>query len=68
MLADDINKFDIFADLEEIEVKKFLQFAQVKQYKEKEVIFEQGDPGSGLFLILRGKLKFTSSPTVKEFR
>ncbi len=66
MLADDIKKFDIFADLEEIEVKKFLQFAQVKQYKTQEVIFEQGDPGSGLFLILRGKVEIYIEPGGKR--
>jgi CRP-like cAMP-binding protein len=62
MLIDDIKKFDIFAELEEIEIKKFLQFAQVKQYSQDEVIFQQGDPGSGLFLILRGVIEIYIEP------
>lgn len=62
MLIDEIGKFDIFADLEYIEIKKFLQFAQVKQYGLKEVIFQQGDPGSGLFLILRGRVEIYIEP------
>lgn len=62
MLLDDIKSFDIFADLEDIEIKKLLQFAQVKQYGDKEVIFEQGDPGSGLFLILKGKVEIYIEP------
>jgi len=62
MIIDDIKKFDIFKDLEPIEIKKFLQFAQVKQYKNKEIIFQQGDPGSGLFLILKGKVEIYIEP------
>lgn len=66
MLIDEIGKFDIFADLEDIEIKKFLQFAQVKQYSSKEVIFQQGDPGSGLFLILRGRIEIYIEPGGKR--
>lgn len=66
MLVDDIKKFDIFADLEDIEIKKFLQFAQVKQYSLNEIIFQQGDPGSGLFLILRGKVEIYIEPGGKR--
>jgi CRP-like cAMP-binding protein len=62
MLLDDIRNFDIFADLEDIEIKKLLQFAQIKQYKNKEVIFLQGDPGSGLFLILKGQVEIYIEP------
>jgi CRP-like cAMP-binding protein len=62
MLIDDIKKFDIFAELEEIEIKKFLQFAQVKQYAKDEIIFLQGDPGSGLFLILKGVIEIYIEP------
>mgnify|MGYP003332152887 FL=1 len=62
MRVDDVKSFDLFKDLEEIEVKKLLQFAQVKQYKKEEVIFEQGDPGSGLFLILRGVVEIYIEP------
>ena len=66
MLIDEIGKFDIFADLEDIEIKKFLQFAQVKQYSLKEIIFQQGDPGSGLFLILRGRVEIYIEPGGKR--
>jgi len=62
MRADDVKNFDLFKDLEEIEVKKLLQFAKVKQYARDEVIFEQGDPGSGLFLILRGVVEIYIEP------
>jgi len=62
MRVDDVKSFDLFKDLEEIEVKKLLQFAQVKQYNKSEVIFEQGDPGSGLFLILRGIVEIYIEP------
>lgn len=62
MRVDDVKSFDLFKDLEEIEVKKLLQFAQVKQYAKEEVIFEQGDPGSGLFLILRGIVEIYIEP------
>ena len=62
MLIDDIKKFDIFAELEEIEIKKFLQFAQVRQFAQNEIIFKQGDPGSGLFLILKGVIEIYIEP------
>ncbi len=62
MLVDDVRRFDIFADLEEIEVKKLLQFAQVRQFRPKEVIFQQGDPGSGMFLIIKGKIEIYVEP------
>ncbi len=66
MLIDEIKNFDIFKDLEEIEVKKFLQFAQVKQFAQNEVIFRQGDPGSGLFLILKGIIEIFIEPEGKK--
>jgi CRP-like cAMP-binding protein len=62
MRADDVKKFELFKDLEEIEIKKLLQFAKVKQYTRDEVIFLQGDPGSGLFLILRGVVEIYIEP------
>ncbi len=62
MLIEEIKNFDIFKDLEEIEVKKFLQFAQVKQFAQDEIIFRQGDPGSGLFLILKGVIEIFIEP------
>jgi CRP-like cAMP-binding protein len=63
MLVDDVRRFDIFADLEAIEVKKLLQFAQVRQFNPKEVIFKQGDPGSGLFLIIKGEIEIYVEPS-----
>lgn len=66
MLIEEIKNFDIFKDLEEIEVKKFLQFAQVKQFAQEEIIFMQGDPGNGLFLILKGVIEIFIEPGGKK--
>ncbi|PCJ16043.1 MAG: hypothetical protein COB02_17245 [Candidatus Cloacimonadota bacterium] len=60
MLLDDLKKYDIFVDLDNLELKKLFQFSRYKFFKKNEIIFNAGDEGAGFLLILDGTLDYYS--------
>lgn len=61
MLIDDLTKYDLFQDFDELGLRKLLQFVKFKRFESGTTIFEQDKPGAGLFLILEGHIKVTKT-------
>ena len=49
MLVDDLHKYDLFQDFDDLGLKKLMQFAKLKRFEEGTEIFKQDQPGAGLF-------------------
>lgn len=60
MLLDDLKQYEIFTDLDDLEMKKLFQFSRFKFFKAGEVVFTAGDPGAGFLLILQGEMDYYS--------
>ncbi|MCJ8347404.1 cyclic nucleotide-binding domain-containing protein [bacterium] len=58
MLLDDLRQYEIFVDLDDLEMRKLFQFSRYKFFKKGETIFTAGDEGSGFMLILKGELDY----------
>lgn len=57
MLVEDLRKFDLFQDLDDVGLKKCLQFAKYKKFQSGTEIFAQGSQSAGLFYILDGEVE-----------
>jgi CRP/FNR family transcriptional regulator, cyclic AMP receptor protein len=56
----------LFADLNERELRKVLRLVHERAYLAGEVIFRQGDPGAGMFVIRRGKVRIVAHLGAQE--
>lgn len=57
----------LFRNLDETERAQILIIGQVRTYKEGAVIFKEGDPGDGLFIVVKGSVRISKqSPTGEE--
>ena len=61
MVEDSITKFintiPFFKDFNDAEKEKLISRADCfEKYNKEEVVFQQGDPGDTLFLVLQGKI------------
>ena len=61
MVEDSITKFintvPFFKDFTDVEKEKLISRADCfEKYNKEEVVFQQGDPGDTLFLVLQGKI------------
>lgn len=57
----------LFRNLDETERAQILIIGQVRTYKEGAVIFREGDPGDGLFIVVKGSVRISKqSPTGEE--
>ncbi|MDR2353320.1 MAG: Crp/Fnr family transcriptional regulator [Deltaproteobacteria bacterium] len=62
-----VKRTSFLKDLEPQEIDSILQIAVVKQYQPSQVIFNRGDPGSGLYVLVAGKVRiFVSGNGSKE--
>jgi CRP-like cAMP-binding protein len=62
-----LRKVSIFADLSETELKFLAERAVTRNYEPGELVFQEGDPCAGLFVIESGHLRiFKSSPSGRE--
>jgi len=50
----------LFQELRDRELKKLLRLVHARSYASGEVIFRQGDPGAGMFIIQRGSVRIVS--------
>tara|TARA_Y100001968_G_C18924912_1_gene511536 strand:+ start:62 stop:544 length:483 start_codon:yes stop_codon:yes gene_type:complete len=66
MLVDDLYKYELFQDLDELGLKKLMQFAKLKRFKKGTEIFKQDQPGAGLFFILDGHIRLLYSEIEDE--
>jgi CRP/FNR family transcriptional regulator len=62
-----IRGVPLFAGLDEVQVEKVRAIARVVEAKRREVLFREGDPAAGIFVLLKGRLKiYKLSPEGKE--
>lgn len=62
-----LTQSPLFRNLDETERAQILIIGQVKSYKDGEVIFREGDPGDGLFIVVKGSVRISKqSPTGEE--
>ncbi|OGV97022.1 MAG: hypothetical protein A2Z59_05940 [Nitrospinae bacterium RIFCSPLOWO2_02_39_17] len=54
-----LRRIQIFSELSDKELKKFLGILSEKTYKDGEVIFHKDDPGSSLFILKSGLVKIS---------
>jgi len=65
--ADILRRVPIFADLSETELQFLAERAVPRTYTKGELVFSEGDPCTGLFVIESGRLRiFKSSPGGRE--
>lgn len=57
MLIDDLTKYGLFQDFDELGLKKLMQFAKYKRFEAGTEIFPQDQPGAGVFFILEGQVQ-----------
>jgi CRP-like cAMP-binding protein len=70
MVEDSITKFintvPFFKDFTDAEKEKLISRADCfEKYNKEEVVFQQGDPGDTLFLVLQGKIDLSRLGTIK---
>jgi CRP-like cAMP-binding protein len=65
--VDTLRRVSIFADLSEAELQFLAERAIARSYSKGELVFTEGDPCAGLFVIESGHLRiFKSSPSGRE--
>jgi CRP/FNR family cyclic AMP-dependent transcriptional regulator len=65
--VDTLRRVSIFADLSEAELQFLAERAIARNYSKGELVFSEGDPCAGLFVIESGHLRiFKSSPSGRE--
>ena len=52
----DVNKIDIFSDMDQQDIKKIIDVAKHQSAKAGEYLFYEGDYGDSLYVILKGEL------------
>jgi CRP-like cAMP-binding protein len=57
MLIEDLSKFEVFQDLDDLELRKLLQFGRFKRFETNAVLFSEGNLGAGVLIVLTGKLE-----------
>lgn len=58
-LTEVLMQVDIFEGLSKKEVKSLLYLIHIRQYSKDEIIFEEGQPGYGIFIIIKGKVELS---------
>ena len=62
-----LTQSPLFRNLDETERAQILIIGQVKSYKGNDFIFREGDPGDGLYIVVKGSVRISkSSPTGEE--
>jgi CRP-like cAMP-binding protein len=58
---DALKAIPIFQDLATREILEVIPLLHERVYEKGEIVFEEGDPGHGIFVILAGRVRATSS-------
>ncbi len=56
-----LRSMDLFGELAEPELSKIARLLKEHRVSENEVIFNQGDPGDGLYIVLQGRVRIATS-------
>lgn len=57
LMIQNINRIGIFSSLTAIEIKELLNYASYEEYKPNQMIFNENDTGSSLYIVISGKVK-----------
>jgi CRP-like cAMP-binding protein len=63
-----LRSMDLFADLTDGELSKIARLLKEHKFAENEVIFAQGDPGDGLYVILHGRVRIATTDNLGRER
>jgi len=63
-----LNKCTLFSELDNDEIEELNNIARIRNVNKKSVLFLEGDPATGFFLLLSGSVRiYKSSPEGKEY-
>lgn len=63
-----LKKNNLFSCLDSFQVSRLARIVIIKKYKKGALIFSQGDPASGFYIVVEGKVKiYKLSPQGKEY-
>ena len=58
MLVEDlIKRFELFQDMDDVGLRKVLQFGRFKYFPKDSIIYRQGEMGAGLLCVLEGRIE-----------
>jgi CRP-like cAMP-binding protein len=57
MLVEDLKRFELFCDLDDIEIRRLFQFAKMKRFKKDQIIFGKGSKWAGFLFLLKGDVE-----------
>ncbi|CUS77561.1 transcriptional regulator, Crp/Fnr family [Candidatus Kryptonium thompsonii] len=64
---DTIKQIPLFSELSTEELRKFTQISQLKKFSKKEIIFSEGNPYLGFYILLKGAVRiFKLTPDGKD--
>jgi CRP-like cAMP-binding protein len=55
--ADFIRRVPLFNSLNQRQAEKLLQIIHIREYSEGEIVFREGDPGVGMYIIRSGEIE-----------
>ncbi len=65
--SESIRNIPFFSELSPDEIRKFMQFSKLMNFKKKEIIFFEGDPYLGFFIVIKGVVRvYKSNPDGRE--
>jgi len=60
-----LGNFRVFSDLSEDQLDKFRKTAEIKEFKANSMIFDEGDVGDSLYLLLDGEVEINQALTLQ---
>ena len=61
----DFGQYRVFKDLADDEIKQFEEMMEVKDYEAEQIIFNEGDIGDSIYLLLDGKVEINQALTMQ---
>ncbi|MDP6456345.1 MAG: cyclic nucleotide-binding domain-containing protein [Candidatus Marinimicrobia bacterium] len=61
----DFGQYRIFKDLSDDEIKQFENVMQIKNFEAEQIIFNEGDIGDSIYLLLDGKVEINQALTMQ---
>ena len=61
----DFGQYRVFKDLSDDEIKQFEEMMEVKDYEAEQIIFNEGDIGDSIYLLLDGKVEINQALTMQ---
>jgi CRP-like cAMP-binding protein len=56
-----LRSMDLFAELPDSELARIARLLKEQKFSENDLIFQQGDPGDGLYLVLQGRVRIATT-------